>query len=52
MCIVVEEADEVEFWLINLRELGHGNQEELEWLLNESLEIIKVTSKIKSSLRK
>jgi four helix bundle protein len=51
ICIVVEEADEVEFWLLNLQALNFGDKEELVSLLNESLELIKVTSKLKSSLR-
>lgn len=50
ICIVVEEVDEVEFWLLNLKALNLGNNEEIAWLLEETLELIKITAKIKSSL--
>ncbi len=52
ICIVVEEADEVEFWLLNLKELGFGNRTELEYLMNEAVELIKITSKIKANINK
>ena len=50
ICIVVEEADETEFWL-EIIDDTHLTKEitELERLLNESLEIIKIMSKAKSS---
>ena len=51
ICIVVEEADEVEYWLLILLDLKLGDQLKLKDLLSEALEIIKITSKIKSKLR-
>ena len=50
ICIVVEESDETEFWLeiINDTNLTQSSTE-LERLLKESLEIIKITSKAKNS---
>lgn len=50
ICIVVEEIDESEFWLELIKD-AHLTQdyEELERLLKESLELIKITSKAKSS---
>ena len=50
MCIVVEEADEVEYWLLNLKSLGYSDNEEINYLLKESLELIKITAKIKSNI--
>ncbi len=50
ICIVVEEADECEYWLDLLNETNYGNKGDLRQLLNETLEIVKVSQKIKSSL--
>ena len=50
ICIVVEEADECLYWIELFTETGYGEASELNWLSGESLEILKVTSKIKSSL--
>lgn len=50
ICIVVEEADECVYWIELFEETGFGNKQELKWLGSESLEILKVCSKIKSSL--
>jgi four helix bundle protein len=50
ICIVVEEADESVYWLDLFRETNYGDKEELKKLAIEALEILKVTSKIKSSL--
>ena len=50
ICIVVEEADETEFWLEIIKDTNLSqDHEELERLLKESLEIIKIMSKAKSS---
>ena len=50
ICIVVEEADESGYWLELFDATGFGDKAEINWLLNEALEILKVTAKIKSSL--
>ncbi|OQY95901.1 MAG: hypothetical protein B6D37_03865 [Sphingobacteriales bacterium UTBCD1] len=50
ICIVVEEADECVYWIELFEETGFGDKKELKWLATESLEILKVCSKIKSSL--
>jgi four helix bundle protein len=50
ICIVVEEADECIYWIELFEETGFGDKQELTWLATESLEILKVCSKIKSSL--
>jgi hypothetical protein len=47
---VVEEADESVYWIELFIATGYGNSAELKWLSGEALEILKVTSKIKSSL--
>lgn len=51
ICIVVEEADECEYWLEILQALEYGQGVELQNLLIENLEIIKICQKIKSSLK-
>lgn len=48
ICIVVEEADECEYWLEMLRQLNFGDQKEVQLLLQENLEIIKVCQRIKT----
>ncbi len=50
ICIVVEEADECIYWIELFEETGYGDKSELKWLSSEALEILKVCSKIKSSL--
>lgn len=50
ICIVVEEADESEYWLEVIKDVDlSSNSEELERLLIESNEIIKIMSKAKNS---
>jgi len=50
ICIVVEEVDESEYWLEVIKEANLTNdKKELERLLIESLEIVKITSKAKNS---
>ena len=50
ICIVVEEADETEFWLELILESDLSNKKvELQRLLQEVSEIIKITSKAKIS---
>jgi four helix bundle protein len=50
ICIVVEEADESEYWLEVIKDakLSHED-EELDRLLNETNEIVRITSKAKNS---
>ena len=50
MAIVVEEADETYFWLELLKETKLAREIDLEPLLTESLEILKIMSKAKSTL--
>lgn len=50
ICIVVEEADETLFWLEIIRELKMISEKEIEALLKESEEIVKVTSAYKKKL--
>ena len=50
ICIVVEEADETEFWLQFIKKLEWGNKEELEWLLKEIDEIVRINVSIKNKL--
>jgi len=50
ICIVVEEADESEYWLEVIKEADlTTNKVELDRLLNEISEIVKIVSKAKSS---
>jgi four helix bundle protein len=51
ICIVVEEADESEYWLQITQDLELGNQAEVTFLLKEIDEIIRVVQTIKSSLK-
>ena len=49
-CIVVEEADESEYWLEVIKDSNLSNDEkELERLLIEAIEITKIMSKAKNS---
>lgn len=50
ICIVVEEADETEYWLLFIRDINWGNQLELNYLIQESLEILKIVSSIKNKM--
>ncbi|AZA85086.1 four helix bundle protein [Chryseobacterium lactis] len=50
MCIVVEEADETLFWLELIDELHLLKKENVEQLINEANEILKVTSTYKKKL--
>ena len=50
ICIVVEEADESEYWLDIIKDANLSNEKnELDRLLIEVIEIIKITSKAKNS---
>ncbi|MFN4253760.1 MAG: four helix bundle protein [Saprospiraceae bacterium] len=49
MSIVVEEADETQFWLEVVESAGVFSGEELTRLQNEALEIVKVCSKARSN---
>ena len=50
ICIVVEEADESEYWLEVIKDAGLSNdKKELERLLKEANEINKIMSKAKNS---
>ena len=52
ICIVVEEADETEFWLELIKEVPlSSNTQELERLLIEVDELIKIMSKAKNTSR-
>ena len=44
ICIVVEEADEMIYWLDLFDAADYGNKTELVWLSNEALEILKITA--------
>ena len=48
--IVVEEADETLFWLELLKETKLAEDRKLNYLMNESLEILKIMSKAKSTM--
>ncbi len=50
ICIVVEEADESEFWLTFTQDLNYGDQQELTYLIKECIEILKIVSSIKNKL--
>ncbi|MGX5684930.1 four helix bundle protein [Chryseobacterium cucumeris] len=50
ICIVVEEADETLFWLELIDELHILKKENLDILINEASEILKVTSAYKKKL--
>jgi four helix bundle protein len=49
ICIVVEEADESLYWLDILQDLSYGNKEEIQWLMKECEEILKICNSIKST---
>ncbi|MDR2009255.1 MAG: four helix bundle protein [Bacteroidales bacterium] len=52
MCIVVEEADETQFWLEILKDSKILNEEVLEPLYEEITEILAITTTIKHNLKK
>jgi four helix bundle protein len=53
ICIVVEEADESEYWLEIIREAGLSNNgKKLESLISEANEITKIMSKAKDTVYK
>ena len=49
ICIVVEEADESQFWLEIFDQLPYGDKDLLAWLIIEITEIVKVSTSIKNS---
>jgi len=51
ICIVTEEADESQYWLELFDKIAYGDKTLLPWLLNESTEIVKVSTSIKESMR-
>ncbi|MFN4363072.1 four helix bundle protein [Chryseobacterium hispalense] len=51
ICIVVEEADETVFWLEVIQEVNIASKIMIDELMNESLEILKVTSTYKNILK-
>lgn len=51
LCIVVEEADETQFWLEIIEELNYLNTEKLEILKTECDEIVKVMTTYKKKLQ-
>ncbi len=48
--IVVEEADETLYWLELLKETKLAREDKLKYLIKESLEILKIMSKEKSTM--
>jgi hypothetical protein len=46
----VEEADESLYWLEVILDSGKDNSQDLHWLIQEAIEILKVVAKTKSSL--
>jgi len=50
ICIVVEEADESEYWLTVLDRLKLGNSEKRKYLMKEIDEIIRIVVSIKNKL--
>ncbi len=51
MCIVVEEADETEFWIDLLRDAGIVKSERLINLHQEAMEILKIMSKSRKTAK-
>lgn len=49
ICIVVEEADETQFWLEIFEKLPYGDKEQLTPLVAEITEIVKITTSLKNS---
>lgn len=50
LCIVVEEADETQFWLEIIEELGYLNADQMSYLRTESDEIVKIMTSYKKKL--
>ena len=50
LCIVVEEADETQFWLEIIEELGYLNADQISYLRTESNEIAKIMTSYKKKL--
>lgn len=50
ICIVVEEADETVYWLELIKEASYDKSAELEELINEGIEILKIVAKTKNTL--
>jgi len=50
ICIVVEEADETEYWLSILSHTNYGDAKKKVYLLNETIELLKIVSSIKNNL--
>ena len=50
ICIVVEEADESEYWLDIYLALEYGDAATKKYLYDESVEILKISSSIKNSM--
>lgn len=51
MSIVVEEADETLFWLEMLRDTKFASKEQLQPLMDENLEILKIVSKARKNTK-
>lgn len=51
MCIVMEEADESEYWLQIIQDLNLGNPTEVKALLREIDEIVRIVSTIKEKFK-
>jgi four helix bundle protein len=52
LCIVVEEADETQFWLEVIEGLEKDNQNKIKILLKEASEIVAITTKARQSAEK
>ena len=50
LCIVVEEADETQFWLEIIEELGYLSLDQMSYLRAESDEIVKIMTSYKKKL--
>ena len=50
ICIVVEEADESEYWLDLYQALDYGDPDLKKYLYDESLEVLKISSSIKNAM--
>src|SRR5690606_13456148 len=50
LCIVVEEADETQFWLEIIEELGYLSLDQMSYLRTESDEIVKIMTSYKKKL--
>ncbi|MFZ1677816.1 MAG: four helix bundle protein [Saprospiraceae bacterium] len=50
ICIVVEEADETQYWLELFFETDYGNKDDIDILISEATEIVKITTTIKDNM--